>query len=126
MRRMNWFLIGLGGAIGAMLRYASVLAGARLFGTALPYGVFFSNVAGSFLMGLAAAVLLERLAAPRAALFLLPGILGGFTTFSAYSLDAVLLFEEGRAAAAALYVVGSVVLALFALCCGLWLGRSFG
>ena len=122
---MNIVLVGLGGAVGAMLRYLCVTAGARLLGASLPYGVFFANIAGSFLMGVAAAVLLERMQAPRLALFVMPGVLGGFTTFSAYSLDAVRLMESGRIGAALTYIGGSVVLALIALVLGLWLGRAF-
>lgn len=121
---MNVILIGLGGAIGAMLRYGCVTLAARLFGPGYPWGVFFANVAGSFAMGLAAAVLMEKIDAPRAAAFLMPGLLGGFTTFSAYSLDAIRLIEGGRVAAGVVYIGGSVALALIALVAGLMIGRA--
>ena len=121
---MTVFLIGLGGALGAILRYGCVAAGARLLGAGFPYGVIFANVAGSLAIGVAAALLFEKIAAPRAALFLMPGLLGGFTTFSAYSLDAVLMFEEGRLLAALAYVCGSVILAVAAVALGLQIGRA--
>ncbi|MEM7546069.1 MAG: fluoride efflux transporter CrcB [Pseudomonadota bacterium] len=114
--------VGLGGAIGAVLRYLCVTAAARIMGQGFPYGTFAVNAVGSFAMGLAAVWLAER-AGPRAA-FLMPGILGGFTTFSAYSLDAVRLIEDGRIGAAATYIGGSVVIAILALYLGLILGRS--
>ncbi|MEL7465284.1 MAG: CrcB family protein [Pseudomonadota bacterium] len=121
---MNIALIGLGGAIGAMLRYGFVVGGARLMGPGFPWGVFAANVVGSFLMGVAAAILLEKVDAPRVAAFLMPGVLGGFTTFSAFSLDAVRMIEDGRAGAAALYIGGSVALAIAALALGLLIGRA--
>lgn len=120
---MNVLLVGIGGALGAMLRYGCVVAGARLIGTGLPWGVFFANVAGSFAIGLIAAFLLERAGTERIELFLMPGLLGGFTTFSAYSLDVVRLFNDGRVGEAAVYAAGSVILALTAAAAGLWLGR---
>ena len=121
---MNVIFIGLGGAIGAMLRYGCVTLATRLFGPGFPWGVFFANVAGSFAMGLAAAILMEKIEAPRVAALVMPGILGGFTTFSAYSLDAIRLIEGGRVGAGAAYIGGSVALALIALIAGLMIGRT--
>lgn len=121
---MNVILIALGGALGAVLRYASVSLTARIFGPGFPMGVMAVNVAGSFAMGLVAAYLLERTGGSRGALFLATGVLGGFTTFSAFSLDAVGLIEAGRFGAATAYVGGSVALAILALYAGLVLGRS--
>ena len=121
---MNVILIGIGGALGAMLRYGFVVGGARLMGPGYPWGVFAANVVGSFVMGLAAALLLEKVDEPRIAAFLMPGLLGGFTTFSAFSLDAVRMFEDGRAGEAALYVLGSVTIAIAALALGLFIGRA--
>lgn len=121
---MNLILIGIGGAVGAILRYGCVTLGARLLGGAFPYGVLFANVAGSFAMGLAAAILMEKAGSTRFAAFLMPGLLGGFTTFSAFSLDAVSMFEDGRTGEAAVYVFGSVALAITALAAGLFVGRA--
>ncbi len=117
-------IVALGGALGAVLRYLSVTAALRLLGPGFPYGTLFVNVAGSLVMGLAAAFLLERSGGDRVYLFLMTGVLGGFTTFSAFSLDALYLIERGRAALAVLYIGGSVGLSLLALVIGLWAGRA--
>lgn len=124
---MTWVLVGLGGAIGAMARFGAVGLAGRVFGPGFPYGTMMVNVVGSFLMGIAAAVLVLRAMPGNETLlrpFLMTGILGGFTTFSAYSLDAVSLFEEGRYEAALFYVLGSVLLSIVALLAGLALARS--
>ena len=123
---MTLFWVALGGAFGAVLRYAYILAWARAFGTGFPGGTIAVNVIGSFVMGLAAAILLERLGGGRASVFAMTGVLGGFTTFSAFSLDVVMLLERGRAVAAAGYIGGTVVFCIGALMLGLWLGRMFG
>ena len=117
-------LVACGGAIGAVLRYASVAAVMRWAGPGFPYGTLTVNVAGSLAMGVLAVWLLERGAGgwERLAPFLITGLLGGFTTFSAFSLDALYLLEKGRMAAAAGYVGGSVLLSIF----GLWLGLALG
>lgn len=119
--------VALGGAIGATARYLCVGVAARLFGHGFPMGTLLVNVVGSAAMGLVAAALLERSAAgagaalwPRVAPFAITGVLGGFTTFSAFSLDALYLIERERFGAAALYIGGSVALSII----GLWLGMS--
>lgn len=106
----NIALVALGGAAGSVARYLSVLAAARLFGPVFPVGVMAVNVAGSFAIGVLAVVLIG----PRAGLspLLVAGFLGGFTTFSSFSLDALRLWEAGQPGAALAYVGGSVVLAL--------------
>lgn len=126
MRPMPTTLItvALGGALGAMLRYISVQAALRLFGPGFPWGTLFVNVAGSLIMGVAAALLLEKAGAGRLSLFLMTGVLGGFTTFSAFSLDAIYLIERGKLAASAAYIGGSVALSVLALIIGLWAGRA--
>ena len=120
------FQVALGGAIGASLRYASNGMALRLLGSGFPYGTMLVNVLGSFIMGLAAFYMLERMdgSYARFAPFILTGVLGGFTTFSAFSLDAVYLIERSRYSAAALYMGGSVALALLALIAGMALARS--
>lgn len=119
--------IALGGALGAVLRYGTVSLGVRLFGTAFPWGTFAVNVAGSFAMGLAFALAASRpeFGLRRLAPFLMPGLLGGFTTFSAFSLDAVQLIQNGRGATAAAYVAASVGLSLAALLAGLAAARGW-
>ncbi len=108
-------LVALGGALGASLRWLLLLAWPA------PWGVMAVNAAGSLAIGLLAAWAEAR---PLALAFLLPGLLGGFTTFSAFALDALRLWEGGRAAAALAYAGGSVALSLLACGIGLALGRA--
>ena len=122
--RVTLTVIAIGGALGAVLRYLSVTAALRLLGPGFPYGTLFVNVAGSLIMGFAAAALLERVGNDRMYLFLMTGVLGGFTTFSAFSLEALYLIERGRVAASVVYIGGSVGLSIFALMIGLWAGRA--
>ena len=118
--------VALGGALGASLRFLSGAMILRAMGSGFPYGTMFVNVVGSFLMGLLAFYLLERMdgSFSRYAPFLMTGVLGGFTTFSAYSLDALYLLERGRYASASVYMGGSVVLAIGALFLGMTIARS--
>ncbi len=118
--------VALGGALGASLRYASGGIALRLLGSGFPYGTMFANILGSFIMGFAAFYMLERMdgSFARYAPFILTGVLGGFTTFSAFSLDAVFLLERSRFGAAAIYMGGSVALAMLALFAGMALARS--
>lgn len=125
------FLVFVGGGLGAMLRYFVGLGAVRMWGASFPYGTFLINISGSFLMGVAAALFSKLIAnalsenwAPMARLFLTTGILGGYTTFSAFSLDAMMLWEEGRMGAAAFYVFGSVGLSILALFLGLSVVRA--
>ena len=116
---MNYLLVGAGGAIGAMLRYfvSGLLPAA--------WGTLVINVVGSTAMGLLVGLLARLLPAGQAdiRLFVAVGILGGFTTFSAFSLDAATFWERGEMANAALYVVLSVALSIAALLAGLVLAR---
>ena len=118
-------LVALGGACGASLRFLSVSAFVRLAG-GTAWGTLFVNIAGSFLMGIAAVLLIERFpeATARLAPFVTVGLLGGFTTFSAFSLDAIRLIEDGKISAATAYVLGSVIFSILALVAGLLLGRA--
>lgn len=120
---MNFLQVALGGAMGAVCRYATGLAAVRLLGKGYPWGTLIVNVAGSFLMGVLVVVLLQ-LSGNRFAPLLVTGFLGGFTTFSAFSLDAVTLYERGQVGLAAGYVTVSVVLSIAALFAGLALARS--
>lgn len=111
--------VALGGAIGASLRH---LVGLWV---GFPWGTLSVNVAGSLIMGLLAALVLFGAKGPSpVAPFLMTGVLGGFTTFSAFSLDVMRLVETGRLGTASLYVVASVVLSIGACASGLWLART--
>lgn len=119
-------VVAFGGAIGSSLRHLVNLAGLRLLGPNFPWGTVIVNVTGSLAMGLIAGLLAARGGTQEWRLFLTTGVLGGFTTFSAFSLDAVTLWERGAALQAAGYVFGSVTVSIFALLAGLWLARSLG
>jgi CrcB protein len=114
--------VALGGAIGASARYMTGLMMARLLGKGFPYGTLTVNIVGSFLMGVLVVVLAQT--GNRFAPLLMTGILGGFTTFSAFSLDAVTLYERGQVAVAGGYVAASVIVSIAALFAGLLLARS--
>lgn len=119
----NLIQVAIGGAAGSMLRYLVVLGAVRLFGPGFPLGTLAVNLLGSFVMGLLAGVLAGR-GAMHLAPLLLTGLLGGFTTFSAFSLDTVGLWERGQGTMALLYVLLSVILSLAALWAGLVLARG--
>jgi CrcB protein len=119
--------IALGGALGAVLRYLVSAQVGRRFGLDFPWGTLSVNVTGSFAMGLAAAILLRRLEPDlhHLAPFVMTGVLGGFTTFSAFSLEVFLLIERGRPGLALFYAGSSVVLGLAAFALGLWSLRAW-
>ena len=121
---MSYLLVFVGGGLGAMLRHLVNVTCAWCVGTAFPYGTFIINISGSTVMGLIAGYLAFKGEASQPwRLFLMTGILGGYTTFSAFSLDAALLYERGEIGAALLYVLGSVVLSIAGLFAGLALVR---
>jgi CrcB protein len=121
---VGYFLVFFGGGCGASLRHAVNMACAKALGTAFPYGTFVINITGSIVMGLIAGYLtFKGEATQHWRLFLMTGILGGYTTFSAFSLDTALLYERGTIALAALYVAGSVGIAIAGLFAGLALVR---
>ncbi len=115
--------VAAGGALGAVARHLTGQAALGAFGPGFPWGTLAVNVIGSAAMGMLV-VLLDATGAWRAAPFLLTGLLGGFTTFSAFSLDAARLWERGEPALAALYAGGSVALSLAAIALGLLLTRA--
>jgi fluoride exporter len=109
------------------LRHLVNLSALRLVGTDFPWGTAFINVTGSFVMGCVAAYLAFRAGASWSAnlrVFVMTGVLGGYTTFSAFSLETVLLWERGAVLASMIYVAGSVLLAVGGLVGGLALVRS--
>ncbi|MGR3821959.1 MAG: fluoride efflux transporter CrcB [Salipiger marinus] len=120
---LTLFQVALGGALGASGRYLTGLVMARLFGRGFPWGTLAVNILGSFAMGVLV-VALAQLSANRLAPFLMTGVLGGFTTFSAFSLDVATLYERGDVGQAAIYVAASVGVSLAALFAGLFLTRS--
>ena len=124
---MGFLIVFIGGGIGAALRHGVNLIAPRLLGTAFPYATMFENVSGSLVMGLLAGYFAFKSgeSAQSWRLFLTTGILGGYTTFSTYSLDSLLLYERGEIGLAALYVLGSVLLSLGGVVAGITLVRSF-
>ncbi len=111
-------LVFVGGGLGSTLRYGVTLAALRLMGAGFPWGTFAVNVIGSAAMGSFAGFLVSRTPGPAHdafRLFFMTGILGGFTTFSAYSLDTVALWERGATTTAIAYAVGSVAVSLTVL-----------
>jgi CrcB protein len=121
---MGFLIVFIGGGIGAALRHGINLASARFLGAAFPYATLFENVTGSLLMGLLAGYFAFKGDASQSwRLFLTTGILGGYTTFSAFSLDTALLYERGELGLAALYVLASVALSIGGLFAGLALVR---
>ena len=113
----NLLLVAAGGAIGAMARYGSVQIAARY--AAFPIGTMLINILGSLLIG----ILMAKLQNDSVKLLLITGVLGGFTTFSAFSWDALQLIQRGQAAQAALYILGSVLLSLLAVYVGYILAK---
>ncbi len=123
---MGFLIVFIGGGIGAALRHGFNLAFARAFGTAFPHATLFENVSGSVAMGVLVALFAFRSGVPHHwQLFLTTGILGGYTTFSTFSLDVALLYERGEIFLAALYVLLSVALSIGGLFGGIALVRSF-
>lgn len=119
--------VAAGGAVGATLRYLVGLGVGRWLGTAFPWATLLVNVAGCLVMGVLAGLLaLHWSPGPALRNFLSVGVLGGFTTFSAFSLDVTLLFERGAVAHALAYVAASVLLSIGALVAGQQLVRVAG
>lgn len=121
---MPWMVVAAGGAVGAALRHGVNQWALQALGAGFPWGTLAINVAGSVLMGILVGAFALLWDAPQSMrLFLTTGVLGGFTTFSAFSLDAVSLMQRGQISEAAFYVLASVVLSLGGLCAGMMLVR---
>jgi len=113
----------MGGALGSVARYFVSTVQSPTW-TGFPYGIFIVNVSGGFIMGLLTELMaLKFSVSPEIRAFLTTGILGGYTTFSTFSLESALLIERQAYVSAAGYVVGSAILSIAALFCGLWVVR---
>lgn len=122
---MAYLMVFIGGGIGAALRHSVNLGAARLFATSFPYGTLTVNIVGCLVMGLLTGYFaFKGDVSQHWRLFMTTGILGGFTTFSAFSLDVALLYERGEIGLAATYILASVVVSLVAVFAGLALMRS--
>lgn len=124
MPMLHLVLVALGGAIGAGIRHLSNLGALRLIGPNYPWGTMIINIVGSLVMGLFIGFMARRDGSAELRLFVATGILGGFTTFSAFSLDFATLWERGATLPALGYVLVSVIGAIVALFLGLWLVRT--
>ncbi len=121
----HYLAIALGGALGSVLRFAMNEAVSARYGRAFPWGTLSINVIGSFLIGLLAVLLVERLeVSPAVRLGLMVGVLGGFTTFSSFSLEVVQLMQNGAFLRALLYVVASVTVCVLAAAAGIHIART--
>ena len=127
MGDVEFLWVGIGGFVGANARYVlGQFIGNRL-GTSFPYGTFIINISGAFIIGLVLTTLTERtIADPLWRQLLVVGFLGGYTTFSSYTFEAVQLFEGGDWQLATLYLIGSNLLGLLACVAGLVLARNIG
>jgi fluoride exporter len=122
---MGYFAVFMGAGFGGILRHAVNRASLALLGPAFPFGTVIVNVTGGLLMGVFAELFLVKGGGSQEfRLFLTTGLLGGFTTFSAFSLDAALMWQRSDYAALGTYVVASVLLPIAALFCGMAVVRS--
>jgi CrcB protein len=121
----NTLLVMAGGAIGAGFRYHLSRVAVEQFGTSFPWGTWIGNLLGGFLMGVLAGIVASTGRAEQPLLlFFGVGVLGGFTTFSAFSLETVRMMEAGEMTLALAYVMSSVIGATALLMAGLWLARA--
>ena len=122
---LNIALVAIGGAIGSVARYLVGVWSARLMVPNFPWGTLTVNVVGAFLIGLMVEIGARRFdASAEMRVFIVTGILGGFTTWSSFTLDAVVLFERGAIGLSALYVLASLMVSFAAVFAGLALGRA--
>jgi CrcB protein len=117
--------VAVGGGLGSLLRYFVAGAIQSAAWPGYPWGIFIVNITGGLAMGIIVEMAALKISmTPEVRSFLTVGVLGGYTTFSTFSLDSVLLIQRGAYASAAAYIVGSVVLSILALFAGLWLVRT--
>ena len=116
--------VAMGGALGAVARYLTVMGVGRLLGTGFPYGTLSVNILGSFILGLLVeAFALKWHVSQEVRAMIVVGVLGAFTTFSSFSLDAILQLERGHLGGAAVYILSSVTFSVLGLFAGLRLAR---
>ena len=121
---LNYLIIGVGGFLGANVRYLVGGWAADRFGASFPYGTLLINVSGSFLIGLFLTMITERFVAPPSLRqFFAIGFLGAYTTFSTFSFESLALLQERSYLAAAANMIGSVILSMVAVAIGVVLGR---
>ena len=121
----SFFWVALGGAVGSVARFGVNIVTPRFLGQDFPWATLTVNILGSLVMGFLAAFLTEKYAdQPDLRLFLLTGVLGGFTTFSAFSLDVFNLVQRGESSTAMIYTVASVVLSIIAVFAGFMVSRA--
>lgn len=123
---MAFLWVALGGAIGAVGRYSVVQWAVTRWGSTFPWGTLAVNVTGSLAIGILAALLSSRQTDPMVRLLLITGVLGGYTTFSAFSLETLTLIYEQRSLVALAYAAGSVLLGTVAAGIGYALAMHFG
>lgn len=122
---MQWLAIATGGALGSVLRFAAVAYFTPLLNYRFPLGTFIVNMLGSLLIGVAYVILVEKaILSAEWRLFFITGVLGGFTTFSAFSLEILQLWQEGHAFNAIAYASGSVILGLLMAFLGMALAQK--
>ncbi|SCX00516.1 camphor resistance protein CrcB [Agrobacterium sp. DSM 25558] len=122
---LNIALVAIGGAIGSIARYLVGVWSVRFAGPNFPLGTLTVNVVGAFLIGLTVEVIARRFdASSEMRVFLVTGVIGGFTTWSSFTLDAVVLFERGEIGLSALYLGASLLVSFAAIFAGLALGRA--
>lgn len=122
----SYIIVFVGAGIGGALRHGGNVA-FRAVGSGFPYGTLFINIVGSLVMGLLAGWFAIKFDPGQSwRLFLTTGILGGFTTFSTFSLEAVVLYERGELGSMTVYVIASVMISIGGLFAGLFIVRQFG
>ena len=122
---MQWLAIALGGALGSVARFAAVGYLTPLLNFRFPFGTFVVNVLGAFLIGIAYVLLVEKTVLPNEwRLFFITGVLGGFTTFSAFSLEMLQLWQGGHVLNAFAYALGSVAICLLMVFLGVFLAQK--
>ncbi len=123
---LTLLFVGIGGGVGSVCRFGVSELGAKLLGKSFPFGIFIVNVVGCFAIGIVAAFLLEErfwvnVSTHHARALLITGFIGGFTTFSSFSLDALMLFQKGEWTKAMTYIVLSVIISMLAVTVGFYL-----
>jgi len=122
---MQWLMIAIGGALGSMARYAAVGYITPLMTYRFPFGTFIVNISGSFLIGIAYVLLVEKeVLSNEWRLFFITGILGGYTTFSAFSLEMLQMWQQGQVAQSIFYATSSVALGLLFAYFGMYLAQK--